>query len=344
MFPRVKRKMMIREYLKIGRSFNAGLTGFAPVMGAVAMTQFDINFLFLLFLVGFFGHTYGFVLNDIIDYKIDKSSKELCDRPLVSGTISIKKAWIFALLSLIIAYIIAFYIAYKTQSYFPIIFIILSSTFITIYDIISKKFPGMDIFVGLGIFFLIFYGASTVVNSYNITILALLVCILGTIQVLFMQFIAGGIKDIENDYNSGAKTLAIYMGVRIENEKLKVSNSFKSLAYGLQLIDLIVVFLPFFIVWDIYNLSNLQYLQWIIISIIGILMFILSYKLLSMKRFDRIKARKLIGSHYMVNFMIVPIMLISLYPWVGILMFFPFLGFIFNNLILHGTLLQPKTM
>ena len=56
------------------------------------------------------------------------------------------------------------------------------------------------------------------------------------------------------------------------------------------------------------------------------------------------EARKLIGSHYMVNFMIVPIMLISLYPWAGILMFFPFLGFIFNNLILHGTLLQPKTM
>jgi tetrahydromethanopterin S-methyltransferase subunit E len=203
----------------------------------------------------------------------------------------------------------------------------------------------MDIFVIIAIFLLILYGASTTVRGiFSINKLAWIVCILGSIQVVFMQFISGGLKDIENDYKTGAKTLAIKMGVRTQNKELFVPYSYKCLAYGLQLIDLIVVFIPFFIVWNINNLTILQYVQWIIIVLIGVIMFFLSLKLLNMKFFERAKARKLIGSHYMVNFMIVPIMLMTLNPWAGILMFFPLFGFILNNLILHGTLLQPKTM
>jgi len=336
---------MIKEYLKLARSFNAVLTGVSPVMGAIAMEQYDLLILFLLFLIGFLGHTYGFVLNDIIDYKIDKSSEEISGRPLISGTISIKNAWIFAFVSMGLAYIFAFYISFRTDNYLPILILIGSSLFITIYNLISKKLPGMDIFVAVAIFLLVLYGASTAVESiYSITKLAWIVCILGSIQVLFMQFIAGGLKDIENDYKTGAKTLAIKMGVRIQNKELIVSPIFKGLAYGLQLIDLIVVLIPFFLIWDIKNPTILQHLQWVIIISIGVIMFFLSSKLLNMKFFQRSKARKLIGSHYMVNFMIVPIMLMTLNPWAGILMFFPLLGFILNNLILHGTLLQPKTM
>jgi 4-hydroxybenzoate polyprenyltransferase len=337
--------MKFREYLKLARSFNAVLTGISPVLGAIAMGHFNVLDLFLLLLVGFLGHTFGFVFNDIIDYKIDKTSKEISDRPLLSGTITIKNAWIFALLTIIIAFIIAFSICYLNNNYFPIILLVISAIFIIIYDLTSKKLVGMDIFVALGVFFLILYGTATSINNLNeITQLAWIVCVLGSIQVLFMQFIAGGLKDIENDYQRGAKSIAIKLGVRIVDGSLKISSKFKALAYGIQLIDLIVVFLPFFFIWNIKELTILQYIQWIIIAFIGIIMFYLSYKLLSMKRFERMKARKYIGSHYMINFMIVPIMLMSINPWTGALVFFPGLGFIFSNIILHGTLLQPKTM
>jgi hypothetical protein len=63
-----------------------------------------------------------------------------------------------------------------------------------------------------------------------------------------------------------------------------------------------------------------------------------------MKRFERPKAIKFIGLYYTCNFALVPIMLMSLNPWAGLLVFFPPLGFIFSNIILHGTILQPKTM
>ena len=38
----------LREYLKLSRSFNAGLTAIAPVMGAVAMKEAELLPLLLL--------------------------------------------------------------------------------------------------------------------------------------------------------------------------------------------------------------------------------------------------------------------------------------------------------
>jgi hypothetical protein len=225
------------------------------------------------------------------------------------------------------------------------VILIISAIFVTIYDSVSKKYPFMDIFVILGIFFLILYGAiSSVGNIYQITRLAWIVCILGSIQTLFMQVIAGGVKDVENDLLRGGKTGAIFMGVRIIDNKLMIPLRFKALAYLIQLVDLIVVFLPFFIIWNIYSLSILNYLQWAVIILVGIVMFFISYKLLSIKQFDRGKVTSLIGTHYVVNFTIAPIMLMGLNPWAGILIFIPGFGFILSNIILHGTILQPKTM
>jgi 4-hydroxybenzoate polyprenyltransferase len=337
--------MAIREYLKLSRSFNAVLTGVSPVMGAIAMEQYNIIVLTLLFIVGFFGHIYGFVLNDILDYTIDKTSKEISDRPLVSGTITIKKAWIFTFLSMAISFIIAGYLAITTSIYYPIIVLALSAVFVSIYDLTSKKIAGMDIILSISVSLLVLFGSSTVAKSlFDISKLAWIVCILGGIQVFFMNAIAAGIKDIENDFNRGVKTLAIKMGVRITNGKLIIPATFKSLAYSIQLADILIVFLPFFIVWKVTELSMLQYIQWVIIVLIGIIMIIISSKLLNIKYFDRKKARKYIGSHYMINFTIVPIMLMTLNPWAGIIMFFPGLGFILSNIILHGTITQPKTM
>ena len=340
--------MMVREYLKLARSFNAVLTGVSPVMGAIAMEQYNILCLFLLFLVGFLGHTFGFVFNDIVDYKIDKYSKEISDRPLISGTISVKKAWVFAIASMVAAFIIAIYIAVTTHSFFPIVVLAISSFFIILYDLTSKKFPFTDVLVALGLFFLILYGAFygnvPVKSIYDITKLAWIVCVLGSIQVLFMQIVTGGMKDIENDFMKGAKTLAVQMGVRIVNGNLKVSSSFKTLAYSIQLTDIIIAFLPFFIIQNFSKSPILQYFQWLMLVIIAILMFFLSHKLLSMKRFERFRARKLIGSHYVTNFALVPIMLMSLNPWSGLLVFFPAVGYILSNIIVHGTILQPKTM
>ena len=335
---------MIREYLKLARSFNIVFTGVAPVMGAIAMGEFNVGILFLLFIVGFWGHTFGFVYNDIHDYAIDKSSKEISDRPLVSGTISIGQASVFAGLAVVSALVVSLIIGVLTHQFYPIIILAIAAGFIVLYDLIGKKYAYMDVLVSLGVFFLILYGASSTVPSLTlITPLAWIVCTLGAIQVFFMQ-VAGCIKDIENDTLRGARTMAVRLGVRITDGRLYVPSSFQVIAYGIQILGIFIVFLPFFLVWNTRGLTSWELGQWAVLFCLGVVMLLLSHRLLSMPVFERGRARMLIGSHYMVNFAMVPIMLMSLNLATWVLVFIPGFGFLLSNLMLHGTLLQPKTM
>jgi 4-hydroxybenzoate polyprenyltransferase len=75
---------MIREYIEITRFFNMGLTGVAPVIGALSMWNVNtLTFLklIILFIIGSLAHSYRFVLNDIMDIKVDVLSKDLTARP-----------------------------------------------------------------------------------------------------------------------------------------------------------------------------------------------------------------------------------------------------------------------
>jgi 4-hydroxybenzoate polyprenyltransferase len=312
-------------------------------MGAIAMGNFELYHLFLLFLIGFFGHTYGFVLNDILDYKIDKLNKELVDRPLISGTITLKKAWIFSIISMIISFLLAIYLAYITGSYYPLIILLLSALVITTYDIISKKYPLMDIFSSTAVFLLILYGATTVSgNVFNLTTLAWIVCLLGWIQVFFMQLVPGGLKDIKNDFEAGAHTAAVKFGVRVnQSSVLRIPFVYKVVAYLTQIVNIVFVFIPFLI---IFEHRDIHYVIWVLLCLVGFLMLFVSHKFLNMKYFERDKMRMLLGGHFSINFSLVPIMLMALNPWTFIIILFPPIGFIFSNIILHGTILQPKTM
>ncbi|MCD6481060.1 MAG: UbiA prenyltransferase family protein [Thermoplasmata archaeon] len=328
---------MIGEYLKLSRSFNVGLTAIAPVLGALSNGEENLFHLFLFFMVGFFGHCYGFALNDIVDYRIDRLSSELVDRPLVSGKISLRNAWIFTIVMLILSFLIALWIAHIYSNFLSFPILVLSAVSITIYDFISKRMPAMDIFVGGGIILLILYGALTV--NIHLTHLAYIVALLGTLQVLFMQFIAGGLKDAEHDFKGNAKTLAIKMGVRVEEGEMYIPFSFKMLAYTIQAVYLVFLFYPFYAFEEFRG----GVVHIAILSVLSLLMLYASHSLLSMKRFVRNEARKYIGMHYYINFSLVPVMLSVLNPFIALIALIPPAAFVLSNLALHGSIL-PKTM
>ena len=195
----------------------------------------------------------------------------------------------------------------------------------------------MDIFVAGGIFLLILYGAFTV--DMHIGSLVIIVASLGTLQVLFMQFIAGGLKDAEHDFKGNARTLAIKMGVRVENGKMHIPATFKILAHSIQAIYLILLFYPFY-AFDRFR----EHLFYIIpLVLIASIMLYASYLLLGMKKFVRNEARKYIGMHYYINFSLAPIMLSVLNPFIVLIAFIPPAAFVISNLALHGSIL-PKTM
>jgi 4-hydroxybenzoate polyprenyltransferase len=317
-----------------------GLTGIAPVLGAVSMWnngQTSILGLFILFFIGCLSHIFGFALNDVMDVKIDRLSKELLSRPLVSGIITRKKASYFVVFCMILSFILTFFFYDNAERFLLIISIlIIAYIFATIYNITSKKYPGMDFFVSGAIFFLILFGASTVGTP---SLLAWIVAFIGGLQVLFMNLINGTIKDIDHDLKGKAITLAIKLGVHTKRGNIVLPTSFKIIGYLIEIGRIILIFIPFILFSHPYYLWQIVF-----ISILIILTFISIYNFFSITSFDRNKIRRSIGIIVILMYMITPLMLSSLNFYIIILAIIPPIWFIISNILLHNTILVPKTM
>lgn len=328
-----------------------GFTGIAPVLGALAMwniNQTSIPMLFILFVIGCLSHVYGFVLNDVIDVKVDKLSEELTARPLVSGTITRKKATYFAVSCMILSWIFAlFFYFYRDMNFLNfllILSILIFADFLsTIYNFVSKKYLGMDIFVVSAIFFLVIFGAATASLEQLLSApLVWIVAFIGAIQVLFMNMINGAIKDIDHDAKGMANTLAIRLGVRVKKKGMvTLPLSFKSIGYIIETARSFLIFSPF-----IFLSKNFPFRTWqiILLIILTVLTFFSIYKLFSIKKFERNRLRKHIGFIVIFMYTTTPAMLYSLNPYILLVALVPPLWFIFSNILLHKTMLAPKTM
>lgn len=338
-------KPMISEYLKIARSFNMALTGLAPVMGALAMGQHDLLTLFLLFVVGCLGHAYGFTHNDIIDYHHDIHVAEIAGRPLVKGTISKKQAWIFALGSLFFAFLLVLYLSITTHQYLSLLVFFIPVLCVTVYNYIGKRFPYIDFILGIGMFFLILWGALIQTDDLQrVNLIAWVLCFLGGIQVLYMNLVAGGLKDIEHDTQKKAQTTAARLGVRAVNKELFIPLKFTLIAFTIQFLNILAAYLPFVLDRFFRSSSLLMYLQIVLLTLASLGMLLYVYKLLSLKRFERAVVRRLIGIQYYINFCLAPLLLLRITSWAVVLVFIPALGFIVSNLLLHERFMEPEVM
>jgi 4-hydroxybenzoate polyprenyltransferase len=328
------------EYLKLARSFNLALTAVAPVLGALSMGEGSLLRLALLFMVGAGAHIFGFVLNDYIDMRIDRLSSELRQRPLVSGTITPNKALAFALGGLAVMMALGYFLVMGHPR--AVVVLLFAAILATIYNLISKQFAGMDIFVASAIFFLCVFGAVSAAPDHEILYVSRLgwiVCTLGGLQVLFMNIVAGGLKDIDHDSQGGGRTLAVALGCRVtgDEDRLEIPGSFRSLAYGIQAVFLLFLFAPFILGLAAPPMLEMAVLLAVLAALSGAMLFI-SSRLLNQARFIRGNMRKLIGMHYILNFILVPIMMVAVNPYILILAAVP------SNAALAGDALKPKTM
>ncbi len=331
---------MLRDYLEITRLFNMGLTAVAPVLGALSMWNvgtLSLFELFVLFIIGSLAHIYGFVINDVIDFKVDKLSKDLSARPLVKGSITRRQAAFFAISCMIGSLLLSLIFYTEPFRYIILFFILLVAYFFaTIYDVASKKYPGMDLFVTAAIFFLILFGASTIGTP---TILSYVVALIGSLQVLFMNMINGAIKDIDHDKQGSANTIAIRLGAKIHAGIIALPVSFKTTGYLIETGRIILIFIPFLFL-------DLQPQSWQIafLVVLAILTFVSIYKLFSVKTFDRPRIRKCIGIIVIFMYATTPVMLSSLNVFIILAALIPPLWFFASNLVLHKTVFEPKTM
>lgn len=331
---------MIRKYLEISRLFNMGLTGVSPVLGALSMFtvgSLSILQLFMLFVIGCFAHIYGFVLNDIFDVRVDRLSKDLSMRPLVNGSISLRNATVFALACLVLSFILTVFFFSGVKQYLTLVFVLLIAyALATVYDVLSKKYPGMDLFVAAAVFSLILFGAATIGTP---TPLAWIVALIGGLQVLFMNMINGAIKDIDHDKEGRAHTVAIWLGAKVYAGMIALPLSFKTTGYLIEIGRTLLVFTPF-----VFLSLQPQLWQILLLLFIVVLTFVSIYRLFSIKTFDRARIRKGIGIVVIFMYATTPIMLSSLNIYIILVALIPPLWFVFSNLALHKTVFEPKTM
>jgi 4-hydroxybenzoate polyprenyltransferase len=301
-------KTTILEYLRLFRFHSVSMETTFILIGALIMGQRDLLLLFIIFLIGFFGHICGYVLNDYADIEVDKKSHELKEKPLVSGIIPKNNALIISFIAAFLSYILVFIFFRNLQT---ILFLGLATVLTIIYNFYGKKIPGSDAIAAGTIVVFFLMSASSL--SMPLTNLVYIVGLILFFDIVFANMVEGGLKDVDHDYLSGAKTLATVTGVKVQDAKLIITRKFLGISYTIRAIYIFMIILlgfePKINIW----LSN-SYPS-IIVEVIAIIFMIVvlfgSYKLLSLKVFDRSKIKRLYGG---INAASGILYIIMLYP------------------------------
>ena len=332
----------IRELAILIRIQQLG-TSVTAIIGALSVRgmNLELSNVFLLFFICLIVNVGGQVYNDLCDLKIDKLSKELNQRPLVKGTISIKSAKTIILLCLIMVLTLIFYFY---PSVYAISIIVLSFLFGTLYNIYSKKIPGSDLFLSASMALFFLFGAIVVTPNFegfqDINIFTWILFTLIFIHVFLMDALGGGLKDAENDRKAGAKTLAVYLGVTTD-KILFIPLIYKIIIMSFE-ISTIIFTASLFIIFNM-DFSTIQLIL-IILLIIG--MVTSTLRLLQMKEFDRKKIKYINRNHELFGFILVPMILFNSigFFWFLFLILLPISWFIiFNYILYRDSWRKPKT-
>ncbi len=336
---------MIREYLKLARISILPLTGLAPVLGGLSTGQSQFSSLVFLFLIGAFAHAYGMTHNDLVDYEIDKQSSEIKDRPLVSGTISVRHAQYFALGCISIMFVVAMVLAIVTTRYLPVLLLFVPIACVTLYNLYGKKFPFADVFLVIGMFFFIMYGASFQQSAFlHLPRLSWIICFLGASLMLLINIIQGGFKDIENDRSHGARTGVMTLGLRISENKVSASGLFKGVAYALQFLTIGIAFFPFLLIPNFASPTTLRYAIILTLFVIGVSTLFITHRYLTDQSFNRGKIRMLFNLQGYLNFICAPILLSRITLFALLIIPLPILGFLLSSLLYKEKFMRPASM
>jgi len=331
----------IVAYARLLRIPGIGGLAIPPIIGAITVGIYDFYDLTLLFIIGAIAALYGFILNDFADIEVDKQAKDLHGKPLVSGDISTKTALIicvfFILISFLFVGILWYGQAIDNLKFGALLSLFIAGTLGSIYDFYGKIIVGADFLVAVSVAFVFLFGALSFGQPNVIT---WIIFILTFNQILHMNAVEGGIKDADHDPQMGVKNIASSMGVRVQDVKITIPGAFKLFSIGIRLFSSVLLFLPFV-------LFNYNYYVWqlviLALAIMGVLFF--SFKLLSIRVFNRNKIRKYIAIQSFLRYSLVPIMLISIVPSIlysVLLIIFPIAWYIVFTPLIGERLFRPR--
>ena len=346
----------VKAVFRLIRIHSLMVTALTPLLGACAtFTIFKgdlfpwdkLPILINLFMVGVIVHVFGEILNDYVDYDIDKANIELSEKPLVSGNISKRTALIGMIVSFLVLILIMAYAKFNLLSI--LMFIIAAVTGI-IYQLISKKWLHSAIFLALWAFFIILFGgvyAGDYNNLLDVTVLVYIICILGFFHLWMNTAILGHLKDVKNDGEYGVETFPIHLGVKVKGEgktpKLIIPMHFRFLVLIIQIVNLIVAFIPIIFYKKFYDGKIDIFLLFFGLIILSIMIMGAQIKIMWHKLFERNKLMRLMSVREIATYFLAIVLIAPLIGGIFVLFFIllPLVWFLLVNLIFSGNPMQP---
>ncbi len=329
----------IRSFLITARIELAGFS-FVAVIGAMTVCgkTIPLSDTLMLFVFNVLLVIFGFIHNDYEDLDIDKRLPELSNRPLVNGSVSRRQARYWSISLFILALLLAHLYFRDTRT--SVLFF--SALFLAaVYNKLSKRILGADIFYGLSSGALFLFGAAAVSGGHeSFSIFTLLMTGVMVLEHLFFNIASGQLKDVRFDRAAGVKTLAVALS-RVENGVTHIHPAFKALCLAIKLTTYSIIFSLFF-----FSIIPVYRWQIILLALFTCGSFFLSVTLLYTPIEQREKILDCSRKQEVFSKSLTPMVLL---PQIGIfwLLIFtvgPVIWFSFFNYLLNREFLgNPKT-
>ena len=272
--------------------------------------------------------------NDCCDFAIDRRSAELSNRPLVSGAVSMRSAWLMVVILVLASFVI---VVSCQKGVWSLLALLACAVLSGGHNQLCKKLPGADALLGAAFASQCLLGALLVAGSGETAGLDWrMVWVVVVIQFFDpIVFNAGAsLKDVRNDRAASAVTAAVFLGVTVgEDDTLSISGRFKSAMILLKLSSLAVLLLSPF--WTGIPFSSPQIL---LIGAAAAVSLFLTVDSVNVKVFDRPRIGRHLIKQEAASKLLVALLLMETAGWRWSLVLFavPIAWYFACNVVLYG--------
>ena len=171
------------------------------MLGGISSNIYAVKNFFIVLIGAILVRSCGCVINDISDHKFDKLVSRTKDRPIASGQISLREAWLFFFILALSSLGLLLFVP-KTTIYISMII----AVFILLYPLTKRFLKAPQFFLGIT------FGSGTLISyslvSTNLS-LSILLLFIGTVLWIISFDTIYALEDIEDDKLIGINSTPI---------------------------------------------------------------------------------------------------------------------------------------
>ncbi len=187
-----------------------------PIIGALSLRQ-SLSVIDLLALggIGICAHFFGFVLNDLMDYQLDKESPYRQKSPLVSGAVKPIQASLFVVVQVPLAIILYVWVLQGNRAGLALLG--LSVSLSVIYNLFSKWrwLPRILAELALATSVTLLGLSGALVYQQMLPTDTVIYCGVLGLVLLLVNSVPSGLKDIQYDSQFGARSFVLTTGTTV---------------------------------------------------------------------------------------------------------------------------------